>query len=158
MLPKFLGVCSFVCLTFSLTYAQSVISTAGNQFKSTSGYSLEWTLGQVMIQTESLDSTIITQGFHQPNLSIVTSLRKGTWEGIVNVFPNPTAQVLTIDAEQVSKGYFMLFSSDGVKRQSGEWGLGSTKVDLGQQSPGTYHLLLFEKQEAVFSVKIIKSQ
>lgn len=55
---------------------------------------IDWTLGETIISTVSQKNGIITQGFHQPELSV---LRYGGMEGSnIQVFPNPVESILNV--------------------------------------------------------------
>lgn len=83
-----------VCQTYHLGM-QVVASGGGNGAQG--NYELTWTIGEPVIFTLSNPDRVVTQGFHQPDLFTSVS----TWDldlqalGI-EVFPNPTADFVTI--------------------------------------------------------------
>lgn len=95
---KFLTVLSLVALPF-LGIAQSitpeVIASAGNHYDNGTTQ-LSWTLGEVVIDTYDNGSNILTQGFHQTQLT-VTSIEEILSGVRVNMYPNPTSEYLNID-------------------------------------------------------------
>ncbi len=74
---------------------RQVIANSGNH--STKGpISLEWTLGEPMVQTFGNKAPILTQGLHQPCI-YATSLEEHLAVGMkVKVFPNPAADYIHI--------------------------------------------------------------
>ncbi len=56
---------------------------------------LSYTAGEAVISTVENDSTVLTQGFHQPNY-VVTALEYTFLPGAVSVFPNPTSALLNV--------------------------------------------------------------
>ena len=95
---KFLTVFSLFLLPFT-GMAQSitpeVIASAGDHFQNSS-VQLSWTLGEVMIDTYDNGTNILTQGFHQTELT-VTSIEETLSDVRMNLFPNPTSEYLNIE-------------------------------------------------------------
>lgn len=95
---KFLTVFSLAALPF-LGIAQSiepqVIASAGEHFDNGS-VQLSWTLGEVMIDTYDNGTNILTQGFHQTELT-VTTVDETLANVRLNLYPNPTSELLNIE-------------------------------------------------------------
>ena len=95
---KFLTILSFAALPV-LGVAQSiepqVIASAGEHF-SNGNVQLSWTLGEVMIDTYDNGTNILTQGFHQTELT-VTSIEETLADVRLNMYPNPTMEFLNIE-------------------------------------------------------------
>jgi len=95
---KFLTALSLAALPF-LGVAQSiepqVIASAGEHFDNGTTQ-LSWTLGEVMIDTYDNGTNILTQGFHQTELT-VTSVEETLANIRLNMYPNPTSELLNID-------------------------------------------------------------
>lgn len=85
---------------FSQSLERSVLASDGAT--STLGdITLEWTLGELATSTLVTDDGLLTQGFHQPVLSVTRLL---TYENLeefyaVQVRPNPVSSLLTVDIE-----------------------------------------------------------
>jgi hypothetical protein len=95
---KFLTVISFALLPaigFSQSISPEVIASAGEHYYNGS-VQLSWTLGEVMIDTYDNGTNILTQGFHQTQLT-VTSIEENLAEVRMNLYPNPTSEFLNID-------------------------------------------------------------
>lgn len=95
---KFLTVLSLAALPF-LGMAQSispeVVASAGEHFENGS-VQLSWTLGEVVIDTYDNGTNILTQGFHQTNLT-VTAIDETLADVRMNLYPNPTSEYLNIE-------------------------------------------------------------
>lgn len=95
---KFLTIISLSLFPF-LGMAQSitpeVIASAGEHYDNGS-VQLSWTLGEVMIDTYDNGTNILTQGFHQTELT-VTSIEETLSDVRMNLFPNPTSEYLNIE-------------------------------------------------------------
>lgn len=95
---KFLTAFSLAALPF-LGMAQSiepqVIASAGEHFDNGS-VQLSWTLGEVVIDTYDNGTNILTQGFHQTELT-VTAIDETIANVRLNMYPNPTSELLNIE-------------------------------------------------------------
>lgn len=72
----------------------TVLSSAGAVMKA-NNLSIEWTLGEIATETLVSGGNILTQGFHQTNLTIVSTQNPGI-DGL-KVYPNPFVSQLTIE-------------------------------------------------------------
>ncbi len=87
------------CLVFGLystaqTLSPSVLANDGG-IAETENVILEWTLGETLIATHHGDRHIYTEGYHQPELQVV-SLEPASRNLDINVFPNPVNADLAI--------------------------------------------------------------
>ena len=72
------------------------MSSAGDISKS-AGFILEWTLGEIAVETSSVTDRMYTQGFHQPLLITKLKAPLQPLTGFtVSVFPNPVPAMLNI--------------------------------------------------------------
>ncbi|MFT6245198.1 MAG: hypothetical protein ACJA0U_001805 [Salibacteraceae bacterium] len=142
-------------LTTSSIQAQEVISTQGDSYSNSSG-SIDFTIGEVVINTVSDGSYDMTQGFHQTNWNFVgLEDHAPNYEALV--FPNPTTEVLNIKTSLFENVSYTLFDAQGrVVIQSKLTG-SLTSLQVSQLAPGNYTLLLtdaFDKSLKTF--KLIK--
>lgn len=72
-----------------------VIASAGEHFDNGTTQ-LSWTLGEVVIDTYDNGTNILTQGFHQTQLT-VTSVEESLSDVRMNMYPNPTSEFLNIE-------------------------------------------------------------
>jgi len=89
----------FICLTklaAAQTLSPTVIGSKGGYDK-TDDVSLEWTLGEVEVNTFSYSSGIQTDGFHQPVLKVVR-IESQIVSPVLNVTisPNPVRSILNV--------------------------------------------------------------
>lgn len=82
---------------FSQSLSREVVGSAGDVFV-TAGGALEWTLGEFMTETFVQNSSVLTQGFHQPETEAKIDLTGYA------VFPNPVSDYLTVRV--VKKGSY----------------------------------------------------
>ena len=140
-----------------INYAQEVVSSAG-QTHTASGYQVNWTLGETVIQTFSTGSNTLTQGFHQTNLQVtpVSELLLPNFE--LNVFPNPASDLLFIRMNELPQSPgFALFDLSGKKLAQKNIESTNTQVNLKKFAAGTYFLKIMQnKNQPVQTFKIIK--
>ena len=95
---------------FGQVTTPSVISSSGDSY-SNSNVNMDYTLGEIVVETHSNSNTIVTQGFHQEVLKVATE--------IVNidintkVYPNPTTSILNIDLEKNVNADIMVYDING---------------------------------------------
>jgi hypothetical protein len=82
-------------LVHAQSLGQTVLSTSGDHFQNGSA-ALSWTIGEPVINSLENGSLRLTQGFHQPYLT-VSSVIEAENENLVRVYPNPTIAMLSID-------------------------------------------------------------
>ncbi len=141
------------------TYAQQVIAGSGNS-GSTAGYTVDWTLGEPVIETISGSGNILTQGMHQIKL-LVTAIGEMELPGLeVKVYPNPTGRFLKIEIIQTGKEQFFYEISyiTGRKSVLKEMQANTEEIDMGSYVSGIYFLnVLSQNHKIVKGFKIIKN-
>lgn len=75
----------------------SVITGCGGSLQ---GYSItsvksDFTLGEIAIETNFSEEFMLTQGFHQPSIGII-SLKDDSYSKI-SIYPNPTVDILNLE-------------------------------------------------------------
>ena len=73
--------------------AQSVLATGGSSYASPS-VSVNWTVGETVIQTFDASGALVTQGMHQDN-GLPTNITEQS-PNILTIWPNPAYEVVTI--------------------------------------------------------------
>jgi bacillolysin len=110
-------------------------------------------------ETFAADSSLLTQGFHQTNLTIV-AVNDPMADFQVQVYPNPTAGWVNIES-QASTPAFSVEVSDAAGRtlliqSAAQQGL-LRSLDLSGYAPGVYYLRLrTEDQKSTQTFKVIK--
>ena len=107
--------------------APYVVASEGNHVDA-AAFSLDYTVGETVIETLTRDSFTLTQGFHQPNLMLINAV-DALPELNVKVYPNPTADWQLSNAN----GQVILQSKRATT-------LLSETLDLGNYPAGTYWL------------------
>lgn len=152
----------FACCVLNFSIAQSlspeVISTAGTSFSNSSSI-LEWTLGEPVTSTLSNSSTILSQGFHQPNL-LVTTIDNAVTNYSLTLFPNPTVDFVQLQIQNLANEIILidLFTIEGKLLQSQQINSSANlQIDMSNYHSGTYLLSLKNNSDKIKSYQIIKS-
>ncbi len=87
----------YSCL-FSQTIQPEVLSSSGD-FYSNSSAQLSFTFGEMIVETVSSSSNIITQGFQQPEQESV-GIEETKNQLHVVLYPNPSKELLNIDLSE----------------------------------------------------------
>ena len=142
----------------------SVIAPAGAT-DAGSVLTLDWTLGELAIQSLEVTNVLVTEGFQQPTLLVetVTETTGLFFNGKINVRvgPNPTSDYLyvRINSELEGRGVLSLKTLKGQHLQNETIDLSSEDHELNlDKYPGGLYLLSLctEKGELLKSFKITK--
>lgn len=134
---------------------QELVATSGDHFTN-GNIQLSWSIGEVVIETVSNSTNTLTQGFHQTNLSIV-GIENFTLNIEMDVYPNPTQDILTIKIPNYLNTKYELYDLNGKLLSQNQINGELTNVNLNNLSTGNYLLKVSEiltKETKTF--KIIK--
>jgi len=138
-----------VCAT-----AQEVVSTQGDSYSNTSG-SIDFTVGEVVINTGTDGSNSITQGFHQSNWSLVGVVDHDlSYEAIV--FPNPTEDILNIRTHAFENVMYSLYDAQGKLIIQNKLSAEQTLIQVSHLAAGSYSLILNNKIQKLKTFKLVK--
>ncbi len=121
--------------------AQEVVASSGSS-GSITGYKVDWTLGEPVIETFTGSANILTQGMHQTKL-LVTGVQELTIPGLeVRVYPNPTSDMLMIEVIQSGNDLFRyeLFDVTGRKLILKQMNSNIEEIDMSSYVSGIYLL------------------
>lgn len=137
------------------TSAQEVVSTQGNSYSNATG-SIDFTVGEVVIQTGTDGTTAITQGFHQTNWNFV-GVEDYAPNFEVMVFPNPTEDALTIQTTTFERVTYSLYDAQGKLVLQDELSAEQTPIEVSHLAPGSYSLTLNNDTQNLKTFKLIKT-
>jgi len=163
MMPQKLFI-SFLMVLLSVgMHAQSispfVIASSGGE-GSSGDMSIEWTLGEMMVETFTADDIVLTQGFHQPHL-IVTSIDEMPGHDIsIDAYPNPTSDFINIRLhdDKYHDMEYNLFNEQGRLIRSGRLEGLITEISLNEQQNGVYFVIITTGREEVKTFKVVKNR
>ena len=149
---------TLLCITFQ-SQAQSVMATTSGEGM-VGSTQISYTVGESFVTTIANDSTLVTQGFHQPYYYTVTAMEESLPSGTVTVFPNPTSSVLNVQFEDthLEKYSLSLYDLSGRRILSEKIKTGLWQTDLFNLSNSLYILTVTDlKNNKTNSFKIFKS-
>ncbi|MFT6502434.1 MAG: hypothetical protein ACJASQ_002560 [Crocinitomicaceae bacterium] len=136
--------------------AQEVVATQGDSYSNANG-SIDFTIGEVIINTGTDGSNYITQGFQQTNWNFVGLVdHSPSYEAIV--FPNPTEDILNIKTSAFENVTYSLYDSHGRLVLQDKLSAEQTPIQVSQLAPGSYSLTLNNGAQYLKTFKLIKQQ
>jgi hypothetical protein len=147
-----LGASSFFTV-YSLS--QEVIATQGGSYSSSTA-SIDFTIGEPVIQTVSDGNSDLTQGFHQTLWNFV-GMEDHAPEVTVLVFPNPMTQDLIVQGELDAATRYQMYDANGRLILEGNIEGSETRIAVQQLAAGPYTLNLITAGSVMKSFKLIKN-
>jgi hypothetical protein len=140
--------------------AQEVVSTQGDSY-SNSNAGIDFTIGEVIINTGTDGSHDLTQGFHQTNWNFL-GVEDFAPDYEASIFPNPTSDVLNIKTSSFENVTYTLYDAQGKLVLQSILAAEVTPIQVSHLAPGAYSLqLTFEEGKKSTSkskmFKLIKS-
>ena len=147
----------FGALTLSLnSLGQDVVSTQGDSYTNASG-SIDFTIGEVVINTVTDGANDLTQGFHQTNWNFLgVEDFAPNYEAIT--FPNPTEDVLKIRTSTFENVTYTLYDAQGKLVMQDKLSAEQTPIQVSQLAPGSYSITLNNETQILKTFKLIKQQ
>lgn len=134
--------------------SQEVVSSTGEHFSFTNG-SMSYTVGELLVETVSFQSGILTQGFHQ-TLDLSSGLAENTTHPL-SVFPNPTIDVFHVNVPpslQIIEVVLLDGAGRRVKNLSYTFS-SDIQIDISDLSQGCYHLYLTSVEQQTHYLGIL---
>ncbi len=136
----------FLFLTFFAAFsasAQEVVSSQGQTYSNANG-SIDFTVGEVIINTGSNGTNDLTQGFHQTNWNFL-GVEDFAPDYQATIFPNPMQDVLNIKTSVFENVTYTLYDAQGKLVMQNILSAEQTPIQVSQLAPGSYSLeLIFE--------------
>ena len=137
------------------TTAQEVVATQGDSYSNTSAQ-IDFTIGEIIINTESNGVNTLTQGFHQTNWNFV-GLENHAPEYEATIFPNPTSKILNIRTSAFENVTYTLYDAKGKLILQDKLTADETHIRVGQLAAGKYSLILDSKNQKLKTFKLVKT-
>ena len=139
--------------SFSIS-AQEVISSQGETYSNTNGV-IDFTIGEVIINTGTNGTNDITQGFHQTNWVFV-GLDNFAPNYEVSVYPNPSEELLNIRTKTFENVSYTLYDAVGKVILQDKLSSEFTTITVNQLAPGSYSLTLNNSAQNLKTFKLTK--
>lgn len=143
----------------NLIYAQPLQVVASSGGNITIGdKAIEWTLGETVIATLSSENIILSQGFHQPILTVTTIKTPVELAYKIEAYPNPTNDLLLIRLENADAQEFqyILYDINGKVLEQKELKSNETAINMTNNACGEYLLKIIQTEKEIMTFKIIK--
>ena len=88
----------------------SVVSSSGDSY-SNGGIMMDYSLGEIVVETSSNNANILTQGFHQGDLKITTAVFNLDIK--TKIYPNPTTNFIIIELEKNVNAEILVYDING---------------------------------------------
>jgi hypothetical protein len=139
--------------TITLT-AQEVIATQGDSYSNGNG-SIDFTVGEVVINTGTDGTNDITQGFHQTNWYFL-EIDDHSPALEVMIYPNPTSEVINIRTSEFEGASFALYDANGKIVLYDLLVAELTEIQVGTLLPGEYLLRIKKDDQKLKTFKLVK--
>ena len=131
----------FVAISVS---AQEVVATQGDSYSNASA-NIDFTIGEVIIDTGTDGNNDLTQGFHQTNWNFL-GVEDFAPDYEASIFPNPTSDVLNIRTSSFENVTYTLYDAQGKLVMQNILSAEQTPIQVSELAPGAYSLeLIFEE-------------
>ena len=148
----------FLFATFFASFAataQEVVSSQGQTYSNANG-SIDFTVGEVIINTGSNGTNDLTQGFHQTNWNFL-GVEDFAPDYQATIFPNPTQDVLNIKTRVFENVTYTLYDAQGKLVMQNILSAEQTPIQVSQLAPGSYSLTLNNETQNLKTFKLIKT-
>ena len=136
--------------------AQEVVATQGESYSNASA-NIDFTIGEVIIDTGTDGTNDLTQGFHQTNWNFL-GVEDFAPDYEVSIFPNPTSDVLNIRTSSFENVTYTLYDAQGKLVMQNILSAEQTPIQVSQLDPGSYSLTLNNETQNLKTFKLIKQQ
>ena len=151
-----------ILLNLTGLQAQQVVIAPAGDSDSNNNIVLDWTMGELLVQTIESSTGLLTEGFHQPIIIVETAL-SGVEENntLFSVYPNPAQSSINIEinSDTNDEAILYLHSSTGnlLKSKCIESNAATIEWDLTEYAAGLYLITLKdEKGILIKSCKVSK--
>ena len=144
----------FSLLSTLAVSAQEVVATQGDSYSNASA-NIDFTIGEVIINTGTDGSNDLTQGFHQTNWNFV-GLEDHSPSYEATIYPNPTSEVLNIKTSTFENVTYTLYDALGKLVMQDILSGEQTPIQVSQLAPGSYSLTLNNQTQNLKTFKLIK--
>ncbi len=135
--------------------AQEVVSAQGESYSNASA-KIDFTIGELVINTGTDGTNELTQGFHQTNWNFLgLEDFAPNYEAII--FPNPTQEVLNIRTSMFENVTYTLYDAQGKLVMQNILSAEQTPIQVSQLAPGSYSLTLNNETQNLKTFKLIKT-
>ncbi|OFY60066.1 MAG: hypothetical protein A2Y87_09755 [Bacteroidetes bacterium RBG_13_46_8] len=136
---------------------QQVVAAAGNSSENRETI-IEWSLGETVIATLTNGSITLTQGFQQPGLSVTVIKSIDGLPFAIEVYPNPTDDLLLIklDYDEARDFQYLMYDVNGKVLIQSKPESDISAIDMKNYTAGVYLLKVLQSHKEIMTFEIIK--
>lgn len=146
-------------ITANTSHAQRVMATSGGTYSSAE-HDISWTIGEAITSTLGSNDHTLTQGLHQPTLTVTGIFVIKNMDIDFTVYPNPVEQMLTVDIGDYKNAFKLrIINNTGGVILNETYLSDFQKIDLNVESylQGIYYMHVLSSSNTVLqSFKIVK--
>lgn len=150
----------FLLVLYAMSYSlcQEVIATSG-EFNESNDGSVSWTIGEMATQTLENNDVIVTQGFHQTNLTITVIKELKKLDVQITAYPNPVTNMvkIKIESKMSDKLSYTLVDANGKLLIRQLINSNETEIPFIYYAPSVYFLKVYDSKREIKTFKIIKN-
>lgn len=136
--------------------AQEVVSTQGDSYSNASA-NIDFTIGEIVINTRTSGTIELTQGFHQTNWNFV-GIQDHSPSFNATIFPNPTSEVLNIRTSAHKNVSFTVFDTKGNLVLQDKLTAEQTTIQVSKLATGRYSVVLKDHTQNLKTFNLIKTR
>lgn len=136
--------------------AQEVVSTQGDSYSNASA-NIDFTIGEIVINTRTSGTIELTQGFHQTNWNFV-GIQDHSPSFNATIFPNPTSEVLNIRTSAHKNVSFTVFDTKGNLVLQDKLSGKQTTIQVSKLATGSYSVVLKDHTQNLKTFNLIKTR
>ncbi len=146
--------------SFAQIASPELIGSAGNTYLN-GNFSLNWSIGEPVIDTYAESGIILTQGFHQ-NCYVITAIEDLRSDIEISVYPNPTTDYINlqlISGFEIRNGdvlQYLITDFGGKILEEGKLFTSIQSLNFSNFASGTFFLKILFKNRIIKTFKIIK--
>ena len=150
----FVGLCLVGFAARSQSLERSVTATSGNYFYQAGTGSLSFTAGENAVTTLTAPNNILTQGFQQPDTSVINIIEESSSSFTIEIFPNPVSEFLTFKGKVSHSFLFSFYDEAGrlisIPQQKNDLQI---TFDVSKLAAGFYTLSVTDAEKKTVSTK-----
>lgn len=142
---------------------RTIVGSAGKSFTSSS-LTVDFSVGEMVVFTAHWGNLTLTQGFIQPEISLLSNTQTITNHYEMQCFPNPATDHVTLVLPQGKSGKYLieLFDMNGKKyftrNEQVNDNNSNIQLDLSEVSAGVYFIKVSNETEKTGMLKIVKTK
>jgi hypothetical protein len=148
---------AFFLIVYGNLGAQEIITSNGDYFSNSNG-SLSSTIGEPIGETFAGTENVITQGFQQSKLTIISIMEFTKADYTITAFPNPVKEYIKIkcDSHRNENLVYELYDNLGKLLQKKQIERSETEISFSNLKPSDYYIRILSGQSEVKTFKIVK--